>query len=246
MNAELKQMFDTLKLRHAMNSYEGLASDPALLSKLSLDEALCTIFTEEINSRESNRRKMLMKLAKIPLPSDLKDVSYDEERGQGFVKIMASLKSMEWIMNGMNLCVYGASGTGKSWLASAIANEAVRRGMPVIYGNASDLLADLADRKSQGRRAYASARKSLLGKRLLVIDDFCLRAPDEQEQNVLFDVLNDRLGKRSTLVTSQKDRNLWIEDMGVTPIAEAIAERLCASAWSLTLGGRSRRGGAPG
>ena len=159
MNAELKQMFDTLKLKHAMNSYEGLASDPALLSKLSLDEALCTIFTEEINSRESNRRKMLMKLAKIPLPSDLKDVSYDEERGQGFVKIMASLKSMEWIMNGMNLCVYGASGTGKSWLASAIANEAVRRGMPVIYGNASDLLADLADRKSQGRRAYASARR---------------------------------------------------------------------------------------
>ncbi len=245
MNTELKQMFNALKLKHAMGSYEGLASDPALLSRLTLDEVLCTILAEEINSREGNRRKMLMKLAKIPLLSDLKDVSYDEERGQGFVKTMASLKSMEWIMNGMNLCIYGASGTGKSWLASAIASEAVRRGMPALYANASDLLAELVDRKSQGRRAYASARKSLLGKRLLVIDDFCLRAPDEEEQNVLFDVLNDRLGKRSTLVTSQKDRNLWIEDMGVTPIAEAIAERLCAGAWSLTLGGRSRRG-APG
>lgn len=241
MNAELMQMFTTLKLKHAMKSYEGLASDPSILSKLSIDEVLNTILTEELNCRENNRRKILLKLAKIPLLSDLKDVSYDEERGQEFVKIMASLKSMEWIVNGMNLCIYGASGTGKSWLSSAIANEAVRRGMSVCYSNASDLISDLVDKKLQGRRAYANARKVLMGKRLLVIDDFCLRAPNDQEQNVLFDVLNDRLGKRSTLVTSQKDRNLWIEDMGVTPIAEAIAERLCANAWSLTLEGKSRR-----
>lgn len=108
MNAELMQMFTTLKLKHAMKSYEGLASDPSILSKLSIDEVLNTILTEELNCRENNRRKILLKLAKIPLLSDLKDVSYDEERGQEFVKIMASLKSMEWIVNGMNLCIYGA------------------------------------------------------------------------------------------------------------------------------------------
>ncbi len=241
MNLELAEMFSVLKLKYALESYKALNSDPNLLEKLSLDDALSTILSAEITSRESNHQAMLLRMARIPLLGDLSDISYDDERGQQFVKVMAGLKSMEWIKNAQNLCIYGASGTGKSYLSSVFAREAVRKGLSVLYCNAADLQAELVVKKNSGRHDYGLMRKNLLNKKLLIIDDFCLRAPDDAEQSVLFDILNDRTGKRSTLVTSQKDRNLWIEDMKITPMAESIAERLCANAWNLVLEGNSRR-----
>lgn len=97
MNLELAEMFSVLKLKYALESYKALNSDPNLLEKLSLDDALSTILSAEITSRESNHQAMLLRMARIPLLGDLSDISYDDERGQQFVKVMAGLKSMEWI-----------------------------------------------------------------------------------------------------------------------------------------------------
>ncbi len=241
MNLKIKQALQQLNMRHAVEAYEALADDHNLLASLTLDDALESILTTEINGRDRTRQTMLLKMAKIPMLAQLKDVIYDEVRGTEFSKFMSKLAPMQWVDNCENVCIYGAAGTGKSWIASALAREVATRGKSVVFWNASDLASTLVEHKHDGNGPYQRFRRTLKGKKLLVLDDFCLQAPSEEQQGVLYDVLNDRTGLASTLVTSQKDRNLWIENMGPTPISESIADRLTCNAWELTLGGNSRR-----
>ena len=241
MNLKIKEALVQLNMRYAVDAYEALDQDHNLLAKLTLDDAMESILTTEINGRDRARQTMLLKVAKIPMLAQLKDVIYDEVRGTDFSKFMSKLVPMHWIDNSENVCIYGAAGTGKSWIASALAREVATRGKSVVFWNAADLVATLVEHKHDGNGPYQRFRRTLKSRKLLVIDDFCLQAPTEEEQGVLYDVLNDRAGVNSTLVTSQKDRNLWIENMGLTPISESIADRLTSKAWELTLGGNSRR-----
>ena len=241
MNLKLKEAMKQLNMRFALEAYEALDHDQQLLATITLDNALESMLNAEINGRDRVRQAMLLKVAKIPFPATLNDISYDEERGTTFSKFMSMIVPMQWMEQGENICIYGAAGTGKSWIASAIAREAAIRGRSVVFWNAADLAATLVERKRDSNSAYQRQRKALKSRKLLIIDDFCLKAPNDEEQAVLFDVLNDRTGRFSTLVTSQKDRNMWIENMGATPLAESIAERLNANAWELVLTGNSRR-----
>ena len=241
MNLKVKEAMMQLNMRFAVEAYEALDHDQKLLASITLDDALESILSSEINGRDRRRQAMLLKTAKISLSATLNDLSYDAERGNDFSKFMSMAVTMQWMENGENICIYGAAGTGKSWVASALARETAVRGRSVMYWNAADLAATLVERKHDSNSSYQRFRKAIKSRKLLIIDDFCLKAPNEEEQAVLFDLLNDRTGRFSTLVTSQKDRNMWIENMGATPLAESIAERLTANAWELTLRGNSRR-----
>ena len=77
--------------------------------------------------------------------------------------------------------------------------------------------------------------------RLLVLDDFCLTPPSVEDTQSLFDIMNDRSGKHSTLVTSQKDAKRWVEEMGISAVGEAVAERIEANSITMVLGSGSRR-----
>ena len=241
MNLKIKEALQQLNMRFALEAYEALDQDHNLLASLTLDDALESILTTEINGRDRARQTMLLRVAKIPMLAMLKDVIYDEARGAEFSKLMSKLAPMQWVDNCENICIYGAAGTGKSWIASALAREVATRGKTVVFWNAADLASTLVERKHDGNGPYQRFRRTLKSRKLLVIDDFCLQAPTEEKQGVLYDVLNDRASVNSTLVTSQKDRNMWIENMRPTPISESIADRLTCNAWELTLGGNSRR-----
>ena len=241
MNCQIIELFKTLKLTFASGEYTSLSESHELLASLSLDDALLAMLTAEVDGRENRKRKFLLGNAGIPLPAELNDISYDENRGPDFAKRMSTIKSLSWTTTGDNLIILGPSGSGKSFIAAALGRESCRKGISTLFISASDLASELLERKAMGNAKYKSARKNYMRKALLIIDDFCLTAPNSDEQSVLFDLINDRYGKKSTIITSQKDKNCWIEDMGVTPIAEAIAERLCANSRTLTLGEGSRR-----
>lgn len=241
MDLKIKEAMKQLNMRFAIEAYDALDHDQKLLASITLDQALVSILSAEVNGRDRARQAVLLKVAKIPLPATLNDISYDEERGSDFSKFMSMVVPMQWMERGENICIYGAAGTGKSWIASAIARETAIRGKSVMFWNAADLTATLVERKHDGNGTYQRFRKMLKSRKLLIIDDFCLKAPNDEEQAALFDLLNDRTGRYSTLITSQKDRNMWIENMGATPLAESIAERLNANAWELFLAGNSRR-----
>ena len=94
---------------------------------------------------------------------------------------------------------------------------------------------------AKGSDIYLRQRKSLASRSLLTLDDFGLTPYSPQEQDILFDVLNDRYGRKSLLVTSQKTPDRWIEDMGGGAMAEAIAERIAKNNYTLVVEGDSLR-----
>ncbi len=241
MSTQLLEIFKTLKLKYAAAAYQSLQEDQKLLASLTLDDALLSLFCAETDGRSKQRQIMLLNMSKIPIHSELSDISYDDNRGPEFSKTMARLRSLSWIETGNNVCIYGSSGSGKTFISAAIAREATRKGYSVLYSNAKDLAANFTELRSQGARVYMKARKRLKTQKLLVLDDFCLTAPSEEDTQSLFDIMNDRSGIHSTMVTSQKDSKRWIEEMGISAVGEAVAERLQTNSIEMLLGTGSRR-----
>lgn len=241
MSTEIAEMFGNLKLRYAKEAYRSLDGDVNLMSSITVDDAFTSVLTAEIDGRAAARRKMLMNMAKIPFPSELRDVQYDDNRGQEFVKVMSRVRTMSFIETGSNVCILGSSGSGKSFVASALAREAVAKGYSTYYTNTADEASLLAEKRHQGASVYQKARSKLARTRLLILDDFCLNKPSDDEIQSLFDIMNDRSGRNSTMVISQKDQNRWLEELGITAIGEAVVERIRASSITVMMGPGSRR-----
>ena len=241
MSTQIEELLKDLKLKYAVSAYQSLQDDQKLLASITLDDALLSLLTAEIDGRSKQRQIMLLRMSKIPVLSELSDIAYDENRGQKFSKLMARLRTLSWIETGHNVCILGSSGSGKTFISSAIAREATRKGYSVLFSNARDLAARFTELRAQGSRVYAQARKRLQNQRLLVLDDFCLTPPSVEDTQSLFDIMNDRSGKHSTLVTSQKDAKRWVEEMGISAVGEAVAERIEANSITMVLGSGSRR-----
>ena len=241
MSTEIGELLGQLKLKYAKEAYKNLASDAPLMATVSVDDALMSILTAEIDGRANARRKMLLTLAAIPVPADVRDISYDENRGAEFTRAMTRVRSMSLFENGSNLCILGSSGSGKTFIASALAREAVSKGFSTTYTNTRDEAARLTEKRHQGSTAYKLARHRLARQQLLILDDFCLAKPTEDEIQSLFDIMNDRSGRHSTIVLSQKDHNRWLEEIGITAIGEAVVERIMADSLTIVLGSGSRR-----
>ena len=121
MSTEVTEILRQLKLKYALEAYKNLSVDSNLMATISLDDAMLSLLTAEVDGRASARRKLLMNMAKIPVPADLRDVSYDDNRGTDFTRIMARVRSMSLLETGSNLCILGSSGSGKTFIASALA-----------------------------------------------------------------------------------------------------------------------------
>ena len=241
MSTQIIEVLKTLKLKYAAAAYQSLEEDQKLLASLTLDDALLSILSAETDGRSKQRQEMLLRMSKIPVLAELSDISYDENRGPEFSKLMGRLRSLSWIETGNNVCILGSSGSGKTFISAAIAREATRKGYSVLFSNARDLAAKYTELRSQGSRVYMQARKRLQNQKLLVLDDFCITAPSVDDTQSLFDIMNDRSGKHSTMVTSQKDPKRWIEEMGISAVGEAVAERIEENSITMMLGIGSRR-----
>ncbi len=241
MNNEITEMLSQLKLKYAKQAYKSLAEDEKLMATTTIDDALMSIFNAEIDGHTQARRKMLLNMAKIPLPADLRDISYDDNRGPEFTRLMTRVRSMSIFETGSNLYLLGSSGSGKTFIACALAREAINNGYETYYANARDEATLLAEKRHQGAVVYQQARRRLSRQRLLILDDFCLSKPTDDEVQSLFDILNDRSGKHSTMILSQKDHNRWLEEIGISAIGEAVVERIMSSSITIVLGSGSRR-----
>jgi len=241
MSTEITELMKELKLKYAVQTYKELSEDSALSASLTLDDALMTLLTAEVEGRRTSREIMLMRMSGIPVHAEMKDISYDENRGPEFAKIMARIKAGMWLGSGGNICILGSSGSGKTFIASAIARDVIHRGHQVMFANARDLSSSLTEKRKESEKAYKTARNRIKKVRLLVLDDFCLSIPDTDSIQSLFDIMNDRTGKNSTIVTSQKDYDRWVEEMGISAIGEAVAERIVENSLTVLLGEGSRR-----
>ena len=153
---------------------------------------------------------------------------------------LLQLAGGEWIRQHQTLLITGPTGTGKSWLACALGNSACRQGHSVRYVRVPRLLGEeLVLARADG--SYAKLMQTLARTDLLILDDWGLAPLGDRERRDLLELVEDRVGRRATLVTSQLPVDHWHEMIGDPTFGDAILDRLVHHAHRLTLTGGSLR-----
>ena len=207
-------------------------------SGLSFEERLGLLVDKELTERESRRLERYLKAAKLRTTAVIEDIDFRHHRGIDKGEIL-SLAECAFVRNHHIVAVVGPTGVGKTFLACALANAAIRRGHSALYLRAPRMLDDLAIARLDGRFARLSASWARID--VLVIDDFLLRPLTPSQAADVLEVIEDRVGLRSTIVTSQLPINHWHEALGEPTIADAVADRLLANLHRIELEGESMR-----
>lgn len=152
---------------------------------------------------------------------------------------MTALTAGDWIRNAQNLLITGATGCGKTWLGCALAHQAARSGFSVLYVRAGRLFDEL--QVAHGDGSYSRRMSQLAKLDLLLIDDFAISSMGAPERNDLLEVLDDRVGTRSTLITSQLPVNAWHAYLDDPTLADAILDRVVHSSHRIALKGPTLR-----
>jgi DNA replication protein DnaC len=214
--------------------------ESSLYTSLSFDERLGLLVDRETETRDSRRLALRLKAAKLRQEATLEDIDFRTPRGLDRSVIM-NLAQAGWVTAKHNCLITGPTGAGKSFVATALAHAAIRRGHTALYVRTPRLLADLAISRGDGRYVRRLAQLARIA--LLVIDDFLLTSPNIVEAKDLLEVIDDRSQLRSTLVVSQLPVENWHPALaaGDPTLADAILDRLIHNAHRLTLKGSSMR-----
>lgn len=208
------------------------------VESLAFEDRLALLLEREITFRDDRRLTRLLQVAKLHLPAAIEDLDLRSPRGLDRSLILR-LASGQWIRDHESVLISGATGTGKSYLACALGHSACRHGLSTRYYRFSRLLGELALARADG--SYAKLLDRLARTQLLILDDFGLAPLTDSERRDLLEVLEDRYGRRATLITSQLSVEHWHAVVGDATFADAILDRLVHNAHSLNLKGASMR-----
>jgi DNA replication protein DnaC len=215
----------------------------AALSQLGFDERFGLLVDAEWLARENKRLARALREAKLKLgQACLEAIDYPATRELDRA-LIRQLATCRWVAEHQTVLITGATGTGKSFLACALAHQACRQGYRALYRRASRLFHELALARADG--TYARVLAKLARMDVLVLDDWALTPVQDPERRDLLEILEDRYGTRSTIVTSQLPPAHWHEALGDPTLADAICDRLLHNAHRLVLKGPSRRKEGP-
>ena len=223
---------------HAMSAtlQKILADSPG--NQLSFSEKVAMMVDGEWIARENRRLDRLLRAAKLGINACLEDVKCDAARGIDKAVIRA-LASGQWIRHKQNIVVVGQTGVGKSYLGSALAQSACRNGFRALCARVPRLLHEFAIARADG--SYADHLRKLAKLDVLVLDDFLIAPMTDSERRDLLEILEDRYGSSSTVLTSQVPTKKWHEMLADPTIADAICDRVVHNAHVLALRGPSMR-----
>ena len=232
----------SLRLDGMIRAIEEQTMNPAAAA-LSFDERLSLIVQREITWREDRRLQRLLKAAKLKVSDAcVEDIDWRASRGLDRA-VVTALAGGDWLRHGQNLLITGATGCGKTWLACALAHQAARSGFSVFYTRAARLFDEL--QVAHGDGSFARRLSQLAKLDLLLIDDFAISPVDAGQRNDLLELLDDRVGSRSTLITSQLPVKAWHTYLDDPTLADAILDRVVHSSHKIELKGRSLRENNP-
>lgn len=218
-------------------AFEEQRAQPAVAS-LTFDERLGLLIDREAVERESKRLVTRLKFANLRQNATVEDLNTKAARGLDKA-LFAKLATGDWISRRQDLLITGKTGTGKSWLACALGHKACRDDRSVLYYRVPRLLDALALARGDGR--YVRLLKSLARVELLVLDDWGLAPLTSQQGRDLLEIVDDRHGRGSTIVTSQLPVDHWHEVIVDPTIADAVLDRLVHTAYRLALDGETMR-----
>jgi len=238
LNEPTNEKLYDMRLSAMAEAWLAQQKDPKL-GALSFDERFALLVDAEHMARDNRRITRLLKDADLRIPNAcIEDVKTSPARGLEKAMVR-QLGSCAWIGEHLNVLITGLTGVGKSYLASALGQAACRKGLRVSYRRVPRLFDELNLARADG--SYARVLSRLAKADLLILDDLGLGAPKETQRNDLLEVLEDRYGRASTVMTSQLDVKKWHEWIGDPTLADAILDRLVHNAYKLELAGPSGR-----
>lgn len=208
------------------------------IAALSFEERLALLLDRETTDRENKRLVARLRFAALRQVAVVEDVDLRSARGLDRA-LFQKLAAGDWIDRKQNLLILGPTGVGKSWLACALGHKACRDDRSVAYHRVPRMLEALALARGDGR--YARMLKAIGRVQVLILDDWGLTPLNAEQRRDLLEIMDDRHGKGSTIVTSQVPVDHWHEVIGDPTIADAILDRLVHNAHRLTLKGESLR-----
>lgn len=218
----------------ALTDQEALAGTDAL----SFEERLGLLVDRELTTRQNRKLKLRLGKAKLRQDAAMEDLDLRPGRNIDRSQILA-LSSCDWIRRRENCIVTGPAGVGKSYLGCALANKACREGFDALYFRVPRLFTELAQAKADGsymRRLTAIARCELL-----VLDDWGIAPFNDEQRRDMLEILDDRYGRRSTLVAAQVPIDKWHEVIADPTLADAILDRIVHNAYKIQMTGESMR-----
>ena len=237
LNQQTIEKLHALKLIGMAEAFQDQLSQPDI-GRLSCEERFGLIIDRQWTWKEDCRMQRYLKQAKLKLNACVEDIDYKAPRGID-QSVMMRLISWDWIKQHQNIIITGPTGAGKTFLACALANKACREGYRTFYIRSPKLYYELA--VSRGDGSYGQLINRLARTQILVIDDLGLAPMTDSERRDLLEVIEDRHGSASTIVTSQLPIENWHEHIGDPTIADAILDRLIHNAHKIKMKGGSMR-----
>lgn len=238
LNEPTLEKLTDMRLAGMARAWLEQQKDPDIAA-LGFDERFGLLVDAELLHRDNRRLTRLLAEAKLRLGSAcVEDIDCAAARGleKGTARQLATCV---WIHDKRNLLITGATGTGKTYIACAFAQQACRHGYKTLYRRLPRLFEELTLARADG--TYTRLLTKLARYDLLVLDDWGIGALRDADRHDLLEVLEDRYGSRATLVTSQLPVPRWHEYLGEPTMADAILDRLVHNAYKIALKGASRR-----
>ena len=234
---QIETQFGQLRL-HGMNQSWKAMLETRQHTQLSLEDGLEILLQAEQQERENRRFDRLQKTARFRYQASIEEIRYDASRGIDR-SMITRLATGQYLSNGESVLITGATGCGKSFIASALGHQACAQGYKVIYFNTQKLLMKTKMARAEGTifKLFENLSKAAL----LILDDFGLTHLEHQQQLDLMEIIEDRHAKTSTIIASQLPVSNWFDVIGEETIADAILDRLVHTSHRIELKGESLR-----
>ena len=221
-----------------MHSAFKTAVETGKTDDYTLDQFVSMIIDAEFDDRNNRKIARMIKNAKFHYKAQIENIIYDETRNIDRTKLLR-LAECDFIDKKENVLITGSTGAGKSYMATALGYQACVEGYKVGYYNTTKLFSKLKMAKADG--SYLKELIKIEKQQLIILDDFGLQPLDSQNRIALLEIIEDRTGKGSVIVTSQVPVQAWYETIGEKTIADAILDRLIHGANRIELQGESMR-----
>ena len=237
MNEQTLQRMKQMKFYGMVRAFTTTMEN-GQMAKLTVDEMLSLLIDSEWDDRNNRRIERQMRNARFRYKANMEQLHFDLDRNLDKNQLMR-LAECTFIDRKENLLITGSTGIGKSFIASAIGNQACTLGYKVLYANITKLFTRLKMAKADG--SYIKEISRIERQDLLILDDFGLQPMDGHSRSVMMEIVEDRHGTRSTIITSQLPVAQWYEVIGEQTVADAILDRIVHDAHRLDLLGESLR-----